>query len=369
MKCIIQLIYLLSACIVSSIHAHPPHRKDPQAVASKQIKAWQKQYHEYIFKTLENRTSGCTKDKLQYRREWGSLTPKDRIDYTTAVRCLQKKPNKISNTRVPGARTRFDDVIASHIFQSPFIHFSGIFLHWHRYYTYLYDQLLRTECNYTGPQPYWDWTLTYKDPRTSKIFDGAPDSMGSNGAFIPNRTATFTTAFGRNGSIPPATGGGCVTAGPFTDYVVNLGPAVFEPRIGSRTGLDYNPRCLKRDVSLEFANHTKPTDVVDLIGGGSGNNEGLEGFSAFLEKKGGLHGSGHFTIGGDPGNDGLWTVWQGLHPERRYGMVFGTGTADNNPPSANVTLDTKLNFEVLAPPITVREVDSTIDGPFCYIYL
>lgn len=40
-----------------------------------------------------------------------------------------------------------------------------------------------------------------------------------------------------------------------------------------------------------------------------------------------------------------------------------------DPPSANVTLDTKLNFEVLAPPITVREVDSTIDGPFCYIYL
>lgn len=88
--------------------------------------------------------------------------------------------------------------------------------------------------------------------------------------------------------------------------------------------------------------------MVDLIGGGSGNNEGLEGFSAFLEKKGGLHGSGHFTIGGDPGNDGyvsagdpifylhhgavdrLWTVWQGLHPERRYGMVFGTGTADNS---------------------------------------
>lgn len=48
--------------------------KDPadrkQAAAYKQAQDWQKQYNEYIFKELEGRTSGCTKDKLQYRREW-----------------------------------------------------------------------------------------------------------------------------------------------------------------------------------------------------------------------------------------------------------------------------------------------------------
>ncbi|KAL8809453.1 MAG: hypothetical protein Q9200_003400 [Gallowayella weberi] len=339
---IAQLFCLLAACL-TAVNAHPPHHKDPQAAASKQIKVWQEEYNRYIFKALENRTTGCTKEKLQYRREWGSLLPKDRIDYTNAVHCLQKKANQISNDRVPGARSRFDDVIASHIFQSPFIHFSGIFLHWHRYYTYIYDQLLRTECAYTGPQPYWDWTLSYKDPRKSKIFDGSPDSMGSNGEFIPGRNGTFTTAFGRNATIPPATGGGCVTSGPFKNYTVNLGPAVFEPRV-SRTGLDYNPRCLKRDVSLDFANNTKPTDVVELIGGYST----LESFTDFLERRGGLHGSGHFTIGGDPGNDGyvsagdpifylhhgqvdrLWTIWQALKPGERFGKVFKTVTAFNS---------------------------------------
>lgn len=53
-----------------------------------------------------------------------SLSPKQRSAYTTAVECLQSKPNLISNIRVPGARTRFDDVVAAHIFQAPYIHFS-----------------------------------------------------------------------------------------------------------------------------------------------------------------------------------------------------------------------------------------------------
>ncbi len=58
-----------------------------------------------------------------------SLSRKQRIEYTTAVRCLQTKPNVVSNTKVPGARTRFDDVVSTHIFQAPFVHFSVLSLH------------------------------------------------------------------------------------------------------------------------------------------------------------------------------------------------------------------------------------------------
>ena len=53
-----------------------------------------------------------------------SLSKQQRIDYTAAVRCLQKKPHILPNTQVPGARSRFDDVIATHILQAPYIHFS-----------------------------------------------------------------------------------------------------------------------------------------------------------------------------------------------------------------------------------------------------
>ena len=210
-------------------------------------------------------------------------------------------------------------------------------------YMYIYDKMLREECDYTGPTPYWDWTTTYKDPRKSKIFDGSVDSMGSNGESIPHG-AKNTFAFpGRNFTVPPGTGGGCVTDGPFKDYVVNLGPAAFEPRVGDGSGKDYNPRCLKRDVSLDFANGTQPTDVVKAIDG----KDSLEAFAAALEASGGLHGNGHFTIGGDPGADAkvspgdpifflhhgqidrLWTIWQALDPKTRFGDVYGTSTAFN----------------------------------------
>ena len=167
--------------------------------------------------------------------------------------------------------------------------------------------------------------------------------MGSNGKSIPHNS-THVTAFGVEPVIPAATGGGCVYGGPFTDYVVNLGPASYQPKFGDGSGLEYNPRCLKRDVSLDFAKTTKPTDVVALIGG----NDNLEAFSAFLELRNGLHAGGHFTIGGDPGNDPfvsagdpifyqhhaqidrLWTIWQALDPKARFGKVFGTSIAFNS---------------------------------------
>lgn len=68
---------------------------------------------------------------------------------------------------------------------------------------------------------------------------------------------------------------------------------------GDGSGLDYNPRCLKRDVSLFFSNTTKPTDVIPLIT----DNDNLEAFSDFFQLPLGLHGGGHCTIGGDPGGD------------------------------------------------------------------
>lgn len=39
------------------------------------------------------------------------------------------------------------------------------------------------------------------------------------------------------------------------------------------------------------------------------------------------------------------------------------------PPSPNVTLDTELDYGVLAPKQKVGNVLSSIDGPFCYAYI
>lgn len=39
------------------------------------------------------------------------------------------------------------------------------------------------------------------------------------------------------------------------------------------------------------------------------------------------------------------------------------------PPSANITLDTRVNFDILANKKKISELTSTVDGPFCYQYV
>ncbi len=366
------------------------------------------------------------------RHEWlctdvatrGSLSHQSRIEYTNAVQCLQQKPAISSSYDVPGARSHFDDFSATHIIEAPHVHFSvrifcllhmgqiarkdrlnpekGLFFHFHRYFIWLYEKALQEECGYEGTQPYWDWTLSWQDPRKSTVFDGSPTSLGSNGKPIPHGP-TNLTAFGLNLEIAPATGGGCVYSGPFKNYTVNLGPLAFAPVDGDN-GLDYNPRCLSRDLSLVWSNNTKPTHVVSLISGCAD----LGCFDTVLEALDGVHAGGHFTIGGigldafasagDPAFylhhtqvDRLWTIWQNLNAPNRTRQVYGTSTAFNGefhficssfkgssvlmgrmllvPPSPNVTLNTDIDFGILAPQQPVSSLVSSIDGPFCYMYI
>ncbi|PQE09907.1 hypothetical protein CJF31_00003792 [Rutstroemia sp. NJR-2017a BVV2] len=359
-----------------SAHGQGDHT---QADASKQIDRWQKEYNDYVHDTLKTQKSGCTSKNILQRQEWGAMSPRSRKEYIKAVKCLQSSPPRSSKQEVPGARSRFDDFSSQHIKLTPYVHFSGLFFHFHRYLLYIYEKALREECGYSGTQPYWDWTISWEDPRKSTVFDGSPTSMGSNGAAVPHNS-TIISAFGLTFPVPAATGGGCIS-GPFSDYTVNLGPVAFAP-YGPDGGLGYNPRCLSRDISLVWANNTKPTDVVRLVNGCTD----LGCFDTACEAIDGVHGGGHFTMGGlgldaysSPGDpafwlhhtmiDRVWSLWQGLDPKNRIGMVYGTGTAFNVPPSPNVTVDTVIDYGVLAPSQKVGDLGSTISGPFCYTYV
>lgn len=166
--------------------------------------------------------------------------------------------------------------------------------------------------------------------------------MGSNGAYIPNRNGTAISAFGLHVLIPPGTGGGCVTTGPFKHHITNLGPVAYAPR-GPNGGLGYNPRCLVRDLSPSFSNLTKPSDVAKVMG----EPQDLYSFDDLFESLTGVHAGAHFLMGGvgidafaSPGDpafylhhaqvDRVWTIWQALKPEERLNQVFGTGTAFNS---------------------------------------
>lgn len=76
-----------------------------------------------------------------------------RKDYIRAVHCLHTLPSKSDPAWAPAARTRYDDFVAVHMNMTMSVHGSGLFLTWHRYLVWAYEQALRNECSYKGYQP------------------------------------------------------------------------------------------------------------------------------------------------------------------------------------------------------------------------
>lgn len=217
--------------------------------------------------------------------------------------------------------------------------------------------------------------------------------MSGNGAFIANK-GPITLTLGDYPAVylEPGTGGGCVTSGPFKNMSVNLGPVGLPLNDGTvltGTGFEYNPRCLKRDISAKVNQRfSNATSIVNLIT----QNKNIGDFQMVMQGVPGsgsigVHGGGHYTIGGDPADDvstspgdpvfylhhGMidltWWTWQQLDYKNRRNAIAGTGTFLNSPPSANTTLDTVIDLGYAGGgPITMRELMSINDGPFCYTY-
>lgn len=193
----------------------------------------------------------CTLRNLAVRREYGSLSHRERLDYVKAVQCLQELPARTPANVSSGARSRFDDFTVVHIQQTLDIHFSGIFPPWHRWFVHSYEKALRDECGYKGYQPYWDWPKYAHAPQESPIFDGSETSLGGNGEFIEHEGPVIQSPDGQTSlQLPAGVGSGNVTTGPFANMTVNLGPVggLNNTAPGPDGGLGYNPRPLKRDV-------------------------------------------------------------------------------------------------------------------------
>ncbi|TQN67016.1 Tyrosinase-like protein orsC [Colletotrichum shisoi] len=348
---------------------------------------------------IQKRGSSCAWHNVRVRKEWGTLGRLERLDYIRAVKCLQSQPARTPSSEAPGVRSRFDDFVATHINQTFTAHYTGNFLSWHRYFLWQYEEALRNECGYQGTQPYWDRSKTaITGMEKSPIFDGSDTSISGNGEFIPGRPPIVLTGQADLPSItlPIGTGGGCVTSGPFRDMSVNLGPVALDLPGGVLESnpegpLAYNPRCLKRDLTTEinraFADATavlpnilRPQNVYDF----QMQMQGVPGTGNI-----GIHGGGHYSLGGDPGRDvftspgdpafylhhamidRVWWMWQMLSPrERQYGetALGGTNTFLNQPPSANKTMDDYLEYgHVGGEPLRIRDAMSTVAGPFCFV--
>lgn len=329
---------------------------------------------------------GCTKPLI--RKEWRTLNTEEKHKYIDAVKCLASKPSQTGNI-YEGAKSRFDDFQVTHIVNTDFIHYVGFFQPWHRMFIAQYEKDLRNLCSYTGAQPYWNWALdsdSVEDFSISPIFD-RESGFGGNGIFIDTASWTNSTR-----QVPGKTGGGCVINGPFVkeEFTVNTGP-------GNSSA--YNPRCLTRDISPEFAISKLSQCIVDWT------LEAEDFYEFDIRVQGGVtastqgyHGGGHLGVGGDigemgdmyssPGDpiffmhhtnvDRLWDTWQRMDwparrndiggPDTQYAYPFNFfGDRDYH----NITLDYAMDFGNLIPGkqyVRVKEVMDTQGGRFCYTY-
>jgi tyrosinase len=246
---------------------------------------------------------------------------------------------------------------------------------------------------------YWDWSLSaVSGLKKSPVFDGSDTSITGDGETIPDRP---DIVLGASSGLPPVylptgNGGGCAKSGPFKDMSVNLGPAALDLPGGvveaRPNPLEYNPRCLKRDLSdavnRRYANATsvlnnilQPKNVLDF----QMQMQGVPGTGDI-----GIHGGGHYSLGGDPGNDvytspgdpafylhhsmidRVWWIWQMQNPKERVNgknAVQGTNTFLNMPPSPETTLDDTIDIAWIGGERKIKDLISTLSGPFCYVYL
>ncbi|KAJ5747749.1 uncharacterized protein N7511_009445 [Penicillium nucicola] len=338
---------------------------------------------------------GCGIQNLRIRRDWRSFSKPQKKSYIKSVLCLTELPARTPSNVAAGAKSRYDDFVATHINQTLGIHYTGTFLAWHRYFIWNFEEALRNECGYTGDYPYWNWAADADDLESSEVFDGSDTSMSGNGVYIP-AAGDIQLALGAYPTVdlPTGTGGGCVTSGPFLNYTVNMGPAALNLPGGNvsvaENPLDYNPRCLNRDLTTaivkSYANYTSVVDLIlrhDSVWDFEMNMQGVPGSGSI-----GVHGGGHYSMGGDPGRDvyvspgdpafwlhhGMidrtWWIWQNLDRKNRLNAISGTATFLNMPASPNTTLDTMVNVGFAGEgPIAMSDIMSTTSGPFCYIYI
>ncbi|KAJ5982239.1 hypothetical protein N7451_012339 [Penicillium sp. IBT 35674x] len=400
------LLALQAWAIPSAMHqGNPPPRSPTLTIASTstaKAEAQLQQLADIAFGVAREHVAqaprhyeGCTSQNLRVRRDWRAFSRKEKILYIKSVLCLQRLPSRTPSKLAPGAKTRYDGFMATHINQTLGIHYTCSFLAWHRYFIYNFEQALRNECSYTGDYPYWDWGADTGAIEKSQVFDGSDTSMSGNGVYIPNQSdIQLTLGSSPKLFLPTGSGGGCVTSGPFKDYEVNLGPAALILPGGNVSAkanpLNYNPRCLKRDLtSAILQNSNTYPDTMKLIV----ENHDIWNFEMVMQGvpgsgRIGVHGGAHYSMGGDMGRDvyvspgdpafwhhhgmidRVWWIWQNLDLETRQNAISGTGTFLNSPASANTTLNTVINLGYAnGEPVTMKELMSTTAGPFCYVYV
>jgi len=265
------------------------------------------------------------------------------------------------------------------------IHWTGLFLPWHRWYIHFFEVALKKKCRYRGVSPYWNWTIDAHDFFESSFWRESDPMSGLGGWGDPNDDYAVHDGGFRNLQL----------AYPVPHHVRRNFSLIPWRDIPSPLITD----------PLKIGNTTFSASVIKaLLETPAGD---YKGFQTVLEALQGPHSGVHATVSGDlfgqcPGNappdcqegptwapndpifflhhamlDKIWYDWQNRDPvnvNSFYGgsVEYLTSLAAYNeypnggPPYLN--LNSIMPADGLSPEVTIADVMSTTGGFLCYEY-
>ncbi|KAF1954176.1 Di-copper centre-containing protein [Byssothecium circinans] len=274
----------------------------------------------------------CTNPRQ--RTEWDSYSQDDRHAYVNAINCLRSRP---ASGQFPPAGNRYEDLVRLHQSVTPNVHDNAKFLVWHRYFMWVFEDILRTECGFDRNLPWWDEGRNTGRFAASSVFSGE-----------------------YYGAI--AIGGACVSDGVFSNSNLNIGP-----------GDGFQPHCLSRAGDSGYTGQINE-DLVNAV------NSWPEYRDMAYYAEGTYHAYGHLGVGGvqadkyaSPGDpwfflhhayvDRNFANWQGGDANTRTNTINGNDI-NGNP----LTMDTIIYMNGLRPDIAVREIMNVLGDRLCYTY-
>ncbi|KAJ3517027.1 hypothetical protein NMY22_g14059 [Coprinellus aureogranulatus] len=305
-------------------------------------------------------------ERIYVHKEWRDLSVKQRLSYLDAVKCLQALP-----PTNPGqvATSRFEEYLGTHIAVTRRVHLVGQFLPWHRNFVNLYTKELRHKCHYKGPMPFWDWSRDGDNEGVpiaqSPIFDPV---TGFGGDGVPG---TYTLPSGNLSTVnAPRAYRGCVMDGPFaaSNFTLHLGPGELMTQHCLVRGINETWRVGMTSEVLNRQLDLKTFDELRL----AIDNSTVPG----------MHWITHSPIGGEMTNvwsspsdpifylshlnlDRMWWHWQKRDLKKRLREIAGPTTRNG---TDNVGLDFVLDYPLLGPNVTIRDVMDISKEPNCFAY-
>ncbi|KEY71783.1 hypothetical protein S7711_06535 [Stachybotrys chartarum IBT 7711] len=308
----------------------------------------------------------CTNPAV--RKEWRELDDAEKAEYIRAAVCLRGLP-KTKYAYIDAVTTRLDDLVYTHFSLNTEIHFVANFLPWHRWYVQLHEDLLRTECGFTGTQPYWDWSIDADalDTVNSPLFDPVTGFGGD-----AKLTGSDEPGFQR-----------CVVDGPFANTNLTLGmgwPNVndegdrlhcFTREFNGGLGRDENGEMILGDMQASAYNSRTMNTIY-----------GFDTFANMANMLEGLpHAQIHSILFGDMGPstspneplfflhhanvDRAWAKWQGRNATR---LADYTGFQDQASTIPASITDTMPVLQLADTEPIVEDYMDIQAGPLCYTY-